>query len=86
MKFFEIDDYMNDLRGKNIIIGGRGIGKTYSSLRNALNSLLPGRKFRSNSFRPVLFINECQHKPSDVFFRFRIGQHLKSLHVFVSFC
>lgn len=45
MKFFEIDDYMNDLRGKNIIIGGRGIGKTYSSLRNALNSLRPGRKF-----------------------------------------
>ena len=45
MKFFEIDDYMDDLRGKNIVIGGRGIGKTYSSLRNALNSLPEDRKF-----------------------------------------
>ena len=45
MKFFEIDDYMDDLRGKNIVIGGRGIGKTYSSLRNALYSMPEGRKF-----------------------------------------
>ena len=38
MEFFKIDDYMNDLRGKNIIIGGRGIGKTYSSLRYVIES------------------------------------------------
>ena len=32
MKFFEVQDYIEELRGKNIIIGGRGIGKTYSAL------------------------------------------------------
>lgn len=32
MKFFDIRDYLNDLRPISIIIGGRGIGKTYSAL------------------------------------------------------
>lgn len=32
MKFFDIRDYLNDLKPISIIIGGRGIGKTYSAL------------------------------------------------------
>lgn len=32
MKFFDIRDYIGELRGINIVIGGRGIGKTYSVL------------------------------------------------------
>ena len=32
MKWFEIQDYLEDLRPISIIIGGRGIGKTYSAL------------------------------------------------------
>lgn len=32
MKFFDIREYLNDLRPISIIIGGRGIGKTYSAL------------------------------------------------------
>lgn len=38
MKFFNVEEYLKDFRGKNIIIGGRGIGKTYSSLRYILES------------------------------------------------
>ena len=32
MKFFDIREYLNDLKPISIIIGGRGIGKTYSAL------------------------------------------------------
>lgn len=32
MKFFEVRDFLNDFRPISIIIGGRGIGKTYSTL------------------------------------------------------
>lgn len=32
MKWFDIADFENDLRAVSIIIGGRGIGKTYSAL------------------------------------------------------
>ena len=32
MKFFDIADYENDLKALSIIIGGRGIGKTYGAL------------------------------------------------------
>ena len=32
MKFFDIREYLNDLKPISIIIGGRGIGKTYSTL------------------------------------------------------
>lgn len=32
MKFFDIRDYLSDLKPISIIIGGRGIGKTYSAL------------------------------------------------------
>lgn len=32
MKFFDIRDYLNDLKPISITIGGRGIGKTYSAL------------------------------------------------------
>ena len=32
MKWFDIADYLNDLKAVSIIIGGRGIGKTYSAL------------------------------------------------------
>ena len=32
MKFFDIAEYEKDLRAVSIIIGGRGIGKTYSAL------------------------------------------------------
>lgn len=38
MKFFEVQDYIDELRGKNIIIGGRGIGKTYSALSYVIES------------------------------------------------
>lgn len=41
MKFFEVRDYAPELRGKNIIIGGRGIGKTYSALLYAIESKEP---------------------------------------------
>lgn len=41
MKFFEIQDYIEELRGKNIIIGGRGIGKTYSALSYVIDSKEP---------------------------------------------
>ena len=37
MKFFEIKDYLSDLRAISIIIGGRGIGKTYSTLDFLIN-------------------------------------------------
>ena len=37
MKFFEIKDYLSDLRAISIIIGGRGIGKTYSTLDFIIN-------------------------------------------------
>lgn len=32
MKFFDIAEYQDDLKAVSIIIGGRGIGKTYSAL------------------------------------------------------
>lgn len=32
MKWFDIADYLDDLKAVSIIIGGRGIGKTYSAL------------------------------------------------------
>lgn len=32
MKFFDIAEYQSDLKAVSIIIGGRGIGKTYSAL------------------------------------------------------
>lgn len=32
MKFFDIAEYLGDLKAVSIIIGGRGIGKTYSAL------------------------------------------------------
>ena len=38
MKWFDIDDYINDFRNINIIIGGRGIGKTYSALNFLITS------------------------------------------------
>lgn len=40
MKFFDIADYDNDLKAVSIIIGGRGIGKTYG----ALDYLIRGKK------------------------------------------
>lgn len=42
MKWFDIRDYETDFRPINIIIGGRGIGKTYSALDFVYKS---GKKF-----------------------------------------
>lgn len=38
MKFFEIEDYENKLSAISIFIGGRGIGKTYSSFSYVLEN------------------------------------------------
>ena len=39
MKFFEIEDYINKLSAISIFIGGRGIGKTYSSFSFVLENM-----------------------------------------------
>ena len=41
MKFYDIRDYLGDLRGISIIIGGRGIGKTYSALSFVIENKEP---------------------------------------------
>lgn len=41
MKFFEVKDYLPDLRPISIIIGGRGIGKTYSTLNYLIENNQP---------------------------------------------
>lgn len=41
MKFYDIRDYLGDLRGISIIIGGRGIGKTYSALSFVIENKKP---------------------------------------------
>ena len=37
MKFFDIKEFIQDLKAVGIVIGGRGIGKTYSSIDFLLN-------------------------------------------------
>lgn len=41
MKFYDIRDYLSDLRGISIVIGGRGIGKTYSALSFVIENKEP---------------------------------------------
>ncbi len=55
MKFFEVNDYAPELRGKNIIIGGRGIGKTYSALLFAIESGEPFIYLRNTDIQ----LTEC---------------------------
>ena len=40
MKFFDINDYIDQLKAIGIIIGGRGIGKTYSAFSFLLINIL----------------------------------------------
>lgn len=55
MKFFEVQEYIEELRGKNIIIGGRGIGKTYSALSYVIECGEPFIYLRNTDVQ----LNEC---------------------------
>ena len=49
MKWFEIEDYKNKFKPLTIFIGGRGIGKTYSSISFLINSGKPFIYLRNNA-------------------------------------
>lgn len=55
MNFFEIRDYLTDLRAISIIIGGRGIGKTYSTLDFLYQNKEPFIYLRNTDIQ----LNEC---------------------------
>lgn len=55
MKFFNIEDYLQDIKAVSIIIGGRGIGKTYSTLDFLIRNKEPFLYLRNTKQQ----INEC---------------------------
>lgn len=55
MKFYEIKDFLYDLRAINIIIGGRGIGKTYSTLNFLIEHSEPFIYLRNTDIQ----LDEC---------------------------
>ena len=55
MKFFDIKEFIQDLKAVGIVIGGRGIGKTYSSIDFLLNQKEKFIYMRNT----VIQLNEC---------------------------
>ena len=55
MKFFDIKEFIFDLKAVGIVIGGRGIGKTYSSIDFLLNQKEKFIYMRNT----VIQLNEC---------------------------